>query len=73
MNAQAMSRLLMEPQIASSELFQWANDRAAFTLAGQALLAGLHPLPKGIRLLGLGLNNLGQEPASEAVQLGLAI
>jgi DNA polymerase-4 len=48
-------------------------DRAAFTLAGQALLSALHPLPKGIRLLGLGLNNLCQEPAEEAVQLGLAI
>ena len=29
-------------------------DLAAFTAAGQALLAALHPLPKGIRLLGLG-------------------
>src|SRR5436190_19453044 len=30
-NAQAMSRSLMEPQITSSELFQWANGRAVFT------------------------------------------
>src|SRR4051794_400263 len=30
----------------------------AFTIAGQALLASLHPLSKGIRLLGLGLHNL---------------
>src|SRR6478735_9387915 len=30
-------------------------DRSAFTAAGQMLLAALHPLPKGIRLLGLGL------------------
>jgi DNA polymerase-4 len=48
-------------------------DRIAFALAGQALLTALHPLPKGIRLLGLGLNNLGEEPIGEAVQLGLAI
>ena len=29
-------------------------DLEAFDAAGQALLAALHPLPKGIRLLGLG-------------------
>jgi DNA polymerase-4 len=45
----------------------------AFTLAGQVLLAALHPLPKGIRLLGLGLHNLSEEEAQEPVQLGLAI
>ncbi|MES2135494.1 MAG: DNA polymerase IV, partial [Pseudomonadota bacterium] len=39
-------------------------DQAAFTLAGQALLAALHPLPKGIRLLGLGLHNLCEEEQS---------
>src|SRR4051812_12964190 len=33
-------------------------DLEAFTAAGQALLVALHPLPKGIRLLGLGLHNL---------------
>src|SRR5690349_16590522 len=33
-------------------------DRDTFTAAGQALLAALHPLTKGIRLLGLGLHNL---------------
>src|SRR4051794_26680202 len=33
-------------------------DLDAFTAAGQALLASLHPLSKGIRLLGLGLHNL---------------
>src|SRR6476620_10527971 len=31
-------------------------DLPAFGAAGQALLAGLHPLAKGIRLLGLGLH-----------------
>jgi DNA polymerase-4 len=49
------------------------SDLEAFTAAGQALLAGLHPLSKGIRLLGLGLHNLMEEPLGEPVQLGLAI
>jgi DNA polymerase IV len=48
-------------------------DLAAFTAAGQALLAALHPLPKGIRLLGLGLHNLGEGGLEAPVQLGLAI
>ncbi|MEO7278114.1 MAG: DNA polymerase IV [Sphingomicrobium sp.] len=48
-------------------------DRPAFAAAGQALLSALYPLPKGIRLLGLGLHNLGQEHAAEPLQLGLAI
>ena len=48
-------------------------DVDAFTAAGQALLAGLHPLPKGIRLLGLGLHNLCEEQPSAPLQLGLAI
>ena len=41
-------------------------DRAAFLAAGQALLGQLHPVPKGIRLLGLGLHNLigGDERAA---------
>jgi DNA polymerase-4 len=48
-------------------------DQAAFLAAGQILLSSLHPLPKGIRLLGLGLHNL-IEPDSEAPrQLGLEI
>jgi DNA polymerase-4 len=33
-------------------------DREAFAAAGQQLLASLIPVPKGIRLLGLGLHNL---------------
>ena len=45
----------------------------AFTAAGQALLAALHPLPKGIRLLGLGLHNLTEDELGRAAQLGLAI
>jgi len=48
-------------------------DQAAFVAAGQALLAALHPLPKGIRLLGLGLHNLCENEPSEPLQLGLAI
>src|SRR5213082_130726 len=48
-------------------------DLEAFTATGQALLAALFPLPKGIRLLGLGLHNLCGEGESEPLQLGLAI
>ena len=46
---------------------------AAFAAAGQSLLAALHPLSKGIRLLGLGLHNLTEINNSEPAQLGLAI
>jgi DNA polymerase-4 len=46
---------------------------ADFTAAGQTLLEALHPLPKGIRLLGLGLHNLGEEGPEAPAQLGLAI
>lgn len=48
-------------------------DLDAFTAAGQALLATLHPLSKGIRLLGLGLHNLADSSREEPLQLGLAI
>src|SRR6476619_2650911 len=48
-------------------------DIEAFSAAGQALLAALFPVPKGIRLLGLGLHNLSEEGADAPVQLGLAI
>ncbi len=48
-------------------------DQAVFTATGQTLLAALHPLPKGIRLLGLGLHNLCENETSEPLQLGLAI
>ena len=46
---------------------------AAFAEAGQALLSALHPLPKGIRLLGLGLHNLSEGDNDGPQQLGLAI
>ncbi len=45
----------------------------AFLAAGQALLGQLHPVPMGIRLLGLGLHNLGSEDSAPPAQLGLAI
>ena len=48
-------------------------DLEAFTATGQSLLSALHPLSKGIRLLGLGLHNLSENPIDEPVQLGLAI
>src|SRR5438067_1337079 len=48
-------------------------DQEAFTAAGQALLTALHPLPMGIRLLGLGLHNLTEINSQDAAQLGLAI
>ena len=48
-------------------------DRAAFAATGQALLASLHPLSKGIRLLGLGLHNLTEAEQAAPAQLGLAI
>jgi len=48
-------------------------DLPSFTAAGQALLGALHPLPKGIRLLGLGLHNLTEVNAATPAQLGLAI
>ena len=48
-------------------------DRPAFIAAGQALLADLYPLPKGIRLIGLGLHNLVDPELEPPLQLGLAI
>jgi len=44
-----------------------------FNEAGQVLLAALYPVPKGVRLLGLGLHNLTESDAEGPVQLGLAI
>jgi DNA polymerase-4 len=48
-------------------------DSIAFAVAGQSLLSALHPLPRGIRLLGLGLHNLTEDKHLDEVQLGLAI
>ncbi len=59
--------------ITRSRSYPQALDRAGFEAAGQALLAALHPVPKGIRLLGLGLHNLVENEAEMPLQLGLAI
>ena len=48
-------------------------DQEAFATAGHALLTALHPLSKGIRLLGLGLHNLTEINPETPAQLGLAI
>jgi DNA polymerase-4 len=48
-------------------------DLASFEAAGQALLDALQPVPKGIRLLGLGLHSMVEEEGSGPAQLGLAI
>ncbi len=49
------------------------GGQGEFAAIGQALLAALIPVPKGIRLLGLGLHNLIEVNNQEPVQLGLAI
>ena len=60
--------------ITRSRSFGHLLGREEFEDTGQALLAGLHPLPKGIRLLGLGLHNLlGEDQMETPRQLGLAI
>ncbi|MEO6247992.1 MAG: DNA polymerase IV [Sphingomicrobium sp.] len=48
-------------------------DEAAFASVGQALLAALFPIPRGIRLLGLGIHAIVAEPTERPLQLGLAI
>jgi DNA polymerase IV len=59
--------------ITRSKSFGTTLDRPAFEGAGQALLAALHPLRKGVRLLGLGLHNLLETETQAPRQLGLAI
>jgi len=49
------------------------GDLAAFTAVGQELLARLTPVPKGIRLLGLGLHMLQNDDSPMPIQLGLEI
>jgi DNA polymerase-4 len=46
---------------------------AAFDAAGQALLRSLLPVPKGVRLLGLGLHSIVDEAVEGPIQLGLEI
>jgi DNA polymerase-4 len=48
-------------------------DFASFEGAGQSLLEALLPVPKGIRLLGLGLHSMVEEQESGPKQLGLEI
>jgi len=59
--------------ITRSRSFGTHIGRDEFETTGQSLLAALHPLSKGIRLLGLGLHNLTEGEAKEPRQLGLAI
>ncbi len=47
--------------------------QAAFAAVGQELLARLMPVPKGIRLLGLGLHMLQNDDTDVPIQLGLEI
>ena len=49
------------------------SDFAAFEAAGLALLNALIPVPKGIRLLGLGLHSIIEQQESAPRQLGLEI
>ena len=49
------------------------TDFATFESGGQALLDALLPVPKGIRLLGLGLHSIIEEQESGPRQLGLEI
>ena len=48
-------------------------DFAAFEGAGQALLQALLPVPKGVRLLGLGLHSMVDSHETGPSQLGLEI
>ncbi|WP_336511936.1 DNA polymerase IV [Sphingomonas arenae] len=49
------------------------TDKVGFTTAGHHLLASLLPVPKGVRLLGLGIHNLIVVNAGVPLQLGLEI
>ena len=48
-------------------------DLTAFEASGQELLRALLPVPKGIRLLGLGLHSIVEDGDGAAIQLRLAI
>ena len=61
-------------QITRSRSFaQPVCDRAAFEAVAQTLLAGLFPVARGIRLLGLGVHSLIDPKIDGTMQLGLAI
>ena len=57
----------------SKSLIAPVADQAAFTTAGVDLLTRLFPVPKGIRLLGLGLHSLQNNDSAMPIQLGLEI
>ena len=48
-------------------------DLTAFEASGQELLRALLPVPRGIRLLGLGLHSIVEDGDGAAIQLRLAI
>jgi len=61
-------------QITRSKSFSGSiTEFVTFESAGQALLEALLPVPKGIRLLGLGLHSIVEEDESGPRQLGLEI
>ncbi|HEU0309730.1 MAG TPA: DNA polymerase IV [Sphingomicrobium sp.] len=61
-------------QITRSKSFPTSiTEFAAFEAAGQALLDGLLPAAKGVRLLGLGLHSIVEEDDPAPQQLGLEI
>ena len=49
------------------------TELADFSAAGRALLDGLFPLPRGVRLLGLGVHSIVGPEIDSPLQLGLAI
>ena len=57
----------------SKSLLAPVPDFATFEAIGQALLGALLPVPKGIRLLGLGLHSIVEAEESAPRQLGLEI
>jgi DNA polymerase-4 len=60
--------------ITRSRSFSAPIDRQdGFAAAGQALLAAIFPLPRGIRLLGLGVHSIADAKIDSPKQLGLAI
>ena len=51
----------------------WIADQQEFCAVGRSLLERLLPVPKGIRLLGLGLHSLSEGDQPQPQQLGLEI
>lgn len=57
----------------SKSFIEPIGERVGFTAAGHHLLSSLMPVPKGVRLLGLGIHNLTTVNKEVPVQLGLEI